>query len=198
MVELARELRAWLDYLPADGDGPDLGELIAEFRAAHRDSLDTRQLQDRWASRLAEIVRQLETTTLRWVEDRFREAGLNPGMRSYHELHQWVERRRAMGSTPELAADQRWVDGEIGDRSWPTRVVIGIGVDVNEAGEFWVTAHGAYGELRSTATRKWSHDDVTALIESIEVDAILEVLDRDVKEACVEMLREMVARGERL
>lgn len=193
MAEVARELQTWLEYEPPAGD-PDLGDLIAEFRATHRDSLETRDLQAEWARRLSEIVRQLESTTLQWVEDRFRDAGLNPGMRSYHEHHQWLERRRAMGSVPELVADQRWVEGEIGERTWPTKVIIGIGVDVNQNGEFWLTAYAAWGDLRSTATRQWHRDDVTAPIESIEVNAILEAVDADVKEACGDILRALIER----
>jgi serine/threonine protein kinase len=196
MTELAHELQAWLEYEPP-GDSPDLGDLMAQFRATHRDSLDTRDLQDEWARRLSEIVRQLESTTLQWVEDRFGEAGLNPRMASYHERHQSLERRRALGSTPGLVADQRWVEGEIGQRTWPTKVIVGIGVDVNENGEFWLTAYGAYGDLRSTATRSWDREDVTAPIESIEVEALLEAVDADVKEATVGILREMIQRGQR-
>jgi serine/threonine protein kinase len=195
MAELAHELEVWLEYEPPPGD-PDLEELIGEFRARHRDSLETRDLQDQWARRLSEIVRQLESTTLQWVEDRFRNAGLNPGMRSYHEHHQWLERLRALGSTPGLVADQRWVTGEIGDRSWPIKVIVGIGVDVNESGEFWLTAHAAWGDLRSTATRQWVREDVTAPIESIEVIGLLEAVDAEVKEACGEILRELIARGQ--
>jgi serine/threonine protein kinase len=195
MAELAQELQTWLDYEPPAGD-PDHGQLIAEFRARHRDSLDTRDLQDQWARRLSEIVRQLESTTLQWVEDRLREAGLNPGMRSNHEHHQWLERRRHLGSTPGLAADQRWVTGEIGARTWPTKVILGIGVDVDERGEFWLTAYGAWGDLESTATRQWVREDVTAPIESIEVRTILEAVDADLKEGCGEILRELIERGQ--
>lgn len=194
MAELGRELRSWLEYEPPPGD-PDLSKLIAEFRSRHRDSLEARDLQDQWRRRLAEVVRQLETTTLRWVEDRFREAGLEPAMRSYHEHHAWLERRRHLGSQTSLAADQRWVTGEIGDRSWPTKVVLGIGVDVDVAGEFWLTAHAAWGDLETTATRQWVREDATAPIESIEVNAILTAADGDAKEVCAEILRELIERG---
>jgi serine/threonine protein kinase len=195
MAELTRELEVWLEYEPPPGD-PDLNELIAEFRARHRDSLEARDLQDQWGRRLSEIVRQLESTTLRWVEDRFGGAGLNPALRPYHDHHQRLERIRTMGSTPSLAGDQRWVVGEIGDRSWPTKVIVGIGVDVNERGEFWLAAYAAWGDLRSTATRRWDREDVTAPIESIEVNALLEAVEAEVKEVCAEILRELIAYGQ--
>jgi serine/threonine protein kinase len=196
MAELASELRSWLEYEPPPGD-PDLSELIADFRSRHRDSLETRDLQGRWAHRMAEIVRQLETSTLRWVEERFRDAGLDPAMRSYHEHHQWLERTRHLGSQLGLVADQRWVTGEIGDRSWPTKVVIGIGTDVDVTGEFWITAHAAWGDLETTATRQWGREESTAPIESIEVNAILEAVDGEVKGVCAEILRELIERGVR-
>jgi serine/threonine protein kinase len=194
MAEFASELRSWLEYQPPSGD-PDLSELITEFRSRHRDSLEARDLQEQWARRLGEVVRQLETTTLRWVEDRFREAGLDPAMGSYHEHHEWLERSRYLGSQPGLAADQRWVTGEIGDRSWPTKVVVGIGVDVDVNGEFWITAHAAWGDLQTTATRQWTREDTTAPIESIEVNAILEAVDGEVKGVCAEILRELIEQG---
>jgi serine/threonine protein kinase len=155
MAELARELETWLNYtVPADD--PDLAELIGQFRARHRDTLDARQLHDQWARRVSEIVRRLETTTLQWVEDRFREAGLNPGIRSYHEHHEWLERMQAMGIQPTLVKDQRWVTGEIGDPTWPTKAAVGIGVDVDVQGRFWCIAHAAWGDMESTATRQWT------------------------------------------
>src|SRR5581483_6435865 len=103
-------------------------------------------------------------------EDRFREAGLNPGMRSYHEHHEWLERMQAMGIQPTLVKDQRWVTGEIGDPTWPTKVAVGIGVDVDVQGHFWCIAHAAWGDMESTATRQWTRDEATAPIESIEVN----------------------------
>jgi hypothetical protein len=137
----------------------------------------------------------LEATTLQWVKDRFREAGLNPDIRSYYEHHEWVERDRYLGSQPDLVADQRWVTGEIGDRNWPTKVVVGIGVDVDLTGEFWVTAHAAWGDLQTTATRQWVREDATAPIESIEVNAIIEAVDTDVKSVCRDILRELIEAG---
>jgi uncharacterized protein len=46
-------------------------------------------------------------------------------MRSYHEHHEWLERMQAMGVQPTLVKDQRWVTGEIGDPTWPTKVAVG-------------------------------------------------------------------------
>lgn len=195
MPEFARELQLWLDYQPPAGE-PDVSDVIAEFRIRHKDALEARDMREQWSGRLSAVVRQLESTTLRWVEHVFGEAGLNPQVRYYHDLHHWVERSRFMGSTPELSADQRWVVGEFGDPSWPTHLVVGIGVDVDQQGEFWITACGAWGDLESTATRRWTREDVTAPIESIGLDRILEELDVDVKEMVGEILGEL-ARGNR-
>jgi serine/threonine protein kinase len=195
MAELARELKTWLEYEPP-ADDLDLSELIATFRHANRGELEARDLREQWMLRLSTIVRYIETS-LRWVEERWREAGLDPQARSWHERHTWLERLRALGSTPQLAADQRWVYAEFGELSWPTKLLIGVGVDLNSAGEFWCTAVGALGDLSSTATKRWDREDATAPIESIEVEAILGGLDADVKEMCRQILQRLVDRGQK-
>lgn len=191
MAEVARELETWLNYEAPKGD-PDLSDAITRFRETHRAALEAQDMRQEWARRFAEITRRIETTTLSWVEDRLGQAGMNPRMASIHSHDEWLRRMHAMGVPETLFEAQRWVVGEFGDVSWPTQVAVGIGIDVDVDGQFWCNAHVAWGDMESTAGQDWTRPDATAPIESIEVDAILEAVDADVKAACAEMLRDLV------
>lgn len=190
MVELVRELETWLSYEAPAGD-PDLSAVITRFRETHRTALEAQDVRQEWARRFDEITRRIETTTLGWIEDRLGQAGMNPRMSSLHSHQEWLKRMQAMQIPETLLEAQRWVIGEFGDVGWPSEVAVGIGIEVDVNGQFWCTAHVAWGDMESTAGKDWTRADATAPIESIEVDAILEAVDGDVKAACAEMLRDL-------
>jgi hypothetical protein len=190
VAELSRELRAWLAYTPAPGE-PDLGDVLAQFRHAHSDSFDAQARRDQWLQRFSEIRDLITETTVSWVSETLREAGLRPAITFRHDLSEWVERTRHMGVEAQLAEAQLWVTSEFGDPDWPTKIAVGVGIDVDAAGEFWCAAHVAWGDMESTATRQLQIDEKIVPIESIEISSGLDDLNHGVQEACVQMLREL-------
>jgi hypothetical protein len=188
MADVARELGVWLDYTPVAT--PDIADLAAQFRRTHRASLDGRAQADRWKLRLEELSRALGPT-IEWVTETLRAAELAPEISFYHARQGWVERVRSMGMQPQLAAVTRWVTAEFGSVVWPTKIVLGVGLDLDAQGEFWCAGHLAWGDLESSATRHVGIGERTANIESMEADAILDALSEDVQAACREMFEEL-------
>lgn len=193
MAQFAQELETWLTYTPPEGE-IDASELVAQFRQAHTSTFQTRDQRDDWLRRLEEIRQQVESSTMAWAYTRLTEAGLRPEMAGYHEHNAWVERGRYMGSQPGLASVELWVTAEFGEIYFPTKIAIGVGLDVDVQGEFWCSGHVAWGDMESTATRHAEIEERTAQIESLSVGPMLEALNRDIQAACITMLKELASR----
>jgi serine/threonine protein kinase len=197
MENVARELSAWLEDVPMRGE-PEIENLLAQFRHAHQDAFDKRAQRDAWLERFHEITEQVTKTTLTWVAQTLTEAGLRPELTDWHDHSNWLERMRGMGMHSELASDQLWIVAEFGDSYFPTKIAVGIGLDVNLVGEFWCRGYVAWGDMDSTATRQLQVDDKIAPIESLEIPILLEQLDREIQQACVAMLEELSGETEAL
>lgn len=194
MAEFARELETWLTHTPPEGD-VDVDDLVARFRHTHAGAFQGRDQRDGWIRQIERIQEQVENSIINWAHARLSEAGLRPDVALYHEHNAWVERQRYLGSQPALASVQLWVTAEFGELYFPTKIAIGVGLDVDVQGEFWCSGHVAWGDMQSTATRHAEIAEGTAQIESLAVAPMLEALKRDMQMACFQMLQELASRS---
>jgi hypothetical protein len=193
MEALSRELRTWLVDAES-GEEPELDDLIAQSRHTHQDDFDDQAARESWLKRFEELVLSVEDTTITWVSRTLEQAGLRPEVSLWHDHNAWVERTRFLGMQPQLASEQRWVTAEFGGVHWPTKIAVGVGLDVDLQGEFWCAAHVAWGDMKTTATRQLAIGERVAPLESIEVEALLAALHREVQSSSKEMLRDLAAR----
>jgi hypothetical protein len=192
MATVAQELGAWLET--PERQAPDLSEVAARFRAANAEALAGTAQADELRQRFEALTGEAFGRLLQPVADALDDAGLSPALAYFHDLHTWVERRRFLGSTMQLASDQRWVVASYGRIEWPQKIAIGLGFDLDTEGELACMAHVAAGDLESTATKQWRFDEVTVPIESsVSVDRGLDDLGREILEAVGEMLAALAA-----
>jgi hypothetical protein len=187
MPDVARELAAWLNYA-SPAEPLDMAAVIATFRQANRASLDERAQADAYRVKLVELALRVDAI-MAWVADSLMQAGLPPRRSGWHRMHELVERRRYGGMEPSLDARQLWITAELGATHWlPTKVAVGIGLDVDAKGEFWCAGIVAWGDMRSSATTHRPIEHRSANIESIEVDNVLAELSHDIQALCLDML----------
>jgi hypothetical protein len=70
-----------------------------------------------------------------------------------------------------------WATAEFGEPEWPTKIAVGIGIDLDHAGQFWCAGHVAWGDIHSTATRQVAIEERAAWIESVQVPGLIERLE---------------------
>jgi len=187
MVEFAKELRVWLSYTPPS-DEPDMSVLTSLFRQTHHEALQNQGQREAWKARFEQVTGEVERSLVPWVVGALDDAGIRTEVLSWHEHCEWVERRRSMGDQPELVTDQVWVVGEFGDPTWPTKIAVGIGFDLDITGELWCKGYVASGDLESIGADQTDIEERAALIESLEVGKVVSDLKTDMQNACAQML----------